>query len=87
MTLKTYVDNFISFFLILIFLYLSISYIQFLVCPLIDNLWITRGPFKNLLFIGYYWGACQGLATAQGEGGLSSEFSFCCQAEISCDSQ
>ena len=62
MTLKTYVDNFISFFLILISPYLSISYIQFMLCLPIDNLWITHGPFENLLFIGHYWGACQGLA-------------------------
>ncbi len=64
MTLKTYVDNFISFFLILLFLYLPVSYNRFMVCPPIDNLWITRGPLENRLFIGYFWGACQGLATA-----------------------
>ncbi len=64
MTLKTYVDNFILFFLILSFLYLLVAYIGFMVCPLINNLWITRGPFENPLFIGYYQGACQGSAIA-----------------------
>jgi len=60
MTLKTYVDNFISFFLILISPYLSISYIQFMVCPPIDNLWITSGSFGNPLFIGYRRGPVKG---------------------------
>jgi len=82
MTLTTYVDNFILFFLILFFLYLSAIYTRFMARPLVDNLWITRRPFENPLFIGYYWGACQGLATAYGERGLSSEFSFWCQARF-----
>ncbi len=64
MTLKTYVDNFITFFLVLFFLYLSVNYIRFLTCQLIDKLWITRRLLENQLFIGYFWGACQGLATA-----------------------
>ncbi len=76
MTFKTYVDNFILFFLILFFLYLSVVYIRFMVCPLINNLWITRGPFENPLFIGYYQGACQGLAPPKEKGGypLNSRF-------------
>ncbi len=52
MTLKIYVDNFILFFLIVFFLDLSVGYSVFMTCPLIDKLWITRGPFENLLFIG-----------------------------------
>ena len=51
MTLKIYVDNFILFFPIVFVLYLSVGYSVFMTCPLIDKLWITRGPFENLLFI------------------------------------
>ena len=60
MTLKTYVDKSILFSSILFSPYLSVGYIGFMVCPHIDNLWITSESFGNPVFIGYCPGPVKG---------------------------